>query len=351
MKIAMFRPYVNNYARRRVSETLKTRWIGQADKVNEFERSFGQIFNVEYPVSVNSGTSALSLAYYLADIRPGDEVISPVFTCSATNIALLHTGAKIIFADIDPETLNPSADDIRRKITPKTKAIVNVHLYGNISDIGSFDLPIIGDMAQAHYPPVNEDFVCYSFQAIKHITTGDGGMIVVKTPELYERAKRLRWFGIDREAKKNNGWQVHLDREIVTNIVEAGWKYQMNDIAASMGLGALSEYDTIMNYHAQLSGLYSSGLSGTDGITVIGGTWSFPLLVERRDDFARLLSEHGVETNVVHVRNDILSIFGGKRQDLPSMNAVEEKYISLPLHMYVMPEDVEKICNLIKKGW
>ena len=352
MKVVMFHPYVTEEMIDGVIDTLKSRWIGQGPKVDLFEEMFAKKFGVQYPVSVNSGTAALSLAYHLADIQPGDEVISPVFTCSATNIALLHQGAKIVWADIDPDTLNPSKLDIEQKITSKTKAIVNVHLSGNLNDLGKMPVPVIGDSCQAHLPPLpHEDYVCYSFQAIKHLTTGDGGMLVVNNEDDYQRAKKLRWFGIDREAKQAANWQVYKGRSITTDFDEAGWKYQMTDIAAALGIGALKSYNHIMEHHYKIAQIYYEGLRENSNVAIIGGTWGFPILVKDRDSFAKMLLSHGVETNVVQVRNDILSVFGGKRQDLPMMDLVEDDYIYLPLHMFVSEEDAYNICQLIRGGW
>lgn len=292
------------------------------------------------------------MAYHLLGLKEGDEVIAPVLNCSADAVALSHTGAKLVFADIKWNTMNIDPIDIERKITPRTKAIINVHLSGNRSEIPDFGIPVIGDYAQLHETPSDcDNYACYSFQAIKHLTTGDGGMIVPPDEAQYIRAKKLRWFGIDREKKRWANYQAYVGREMTTDIDEPGFKFQTTDIAASMGLGALSEYDKIMGHHQKLSELYRKLLTGIPGITIIGGIWSFPILVERRTDFARKLAEEEIETNLVQVRNDILTAFGGHRQDLPNMNFIEDKYLHLPLHMHVTEADVKRIVKTIKSGW
>ena len=350
--IVMFHPYINDYMRREIADTLKTRWIGQGPKVDLFEKKLKKIFKVKYPVAVNSGTSALVLAYHLIGLKKGDECIMPILNCSADSTALVHTGAKIVWADIKRDTMNIDPEDIKRKITSKTKAIVNVHLSGNPSKLPNFGIPIIGDYAQMHYSPLSCDtYACYSFQAIKHITMGDGGLIIPPNKKEYIRAKRLRWFGIDREKKRWANYQAYKGREMTADIEEAGFKWQTTDLAASLGLGALREYKKIMKHHENLSRIYKKGLINISGLTVIGGIWSFPVLVERRDAFAKKLLEQGIETNLVQVRNDILTVFGGKRQNLPNMNWIEDKYIHLPLHMLVTEENVARICNVIKSGW
>lgn len=351
-KIVMFYPYVNDDMRKEVQNTLKTRWIGQGPRVNEFEEKWNKTFKTKYAVAVSSGTASLFLAYHLMGIKPGCEIITSVLTCTATNIPLLQLGAKIVFADIKRDTLNLDPEDIKRKITKKTKCIVNVHLSGNKSDIGKMPVPIIGDSSQYHEPPMPYDrYTCYSLQAIKQITTADGGMLVVNNKSDYKRAKALRWFGINREAKRKAGWQAYKGREITTDIKEAGWKLQMTDVAASLGIGALKSYKKIMGHHYNLKKIYDKGLKNINGLTIIGGAWSYPILVEKREKFMKLLAKHGIESNIIQVRNDIVSIFGGKRLDLPNMNWVEDKYVYLPLHMRVSEKDVRFIINIIKKGW
>jgi len=351
-KIVMFYPYVNDEMRQEVQKTLKTRWIGQGPKVDQLEKDWAKIFKVKYPVAVNSGTASLFLAYHLMGIKKGDEVITSVLTCTATNIPLLQMGAKIVFADIKRDTLNLDPEDIKRKITKKTKCVINVHLSGNKSDIDKMPVPIIGDSSQYHEPPMPYDkYTCYSLQAIKQITTADGGMLVVNNKSDYKRAKALRWFGIDREAKRRAGWQVYKGREITTDITEAGWKLQMTDVTASLGIGALKSYKKIMNHHYNLKKIYDKGLKNISGLTAVGGAWSYPVLVEKREKFMKLLAKHGIESNIIQVRNDIVSIFGGKRLNLPNMNWAEDRYVYLPLHMMVSENDVLRIINVIRKGW
>jgi len=343
--IEMFHPYITRAGRRLVQKTLKTKWLAQGPKVDEFEERLKEKFG-RYVVTVNSGTSALTLAYHLLGLKAGDEVIVPVLTCSATNLPLYHMGVKLIFADIN-DKLNPQLSDIKSKITPNTKAVVNVHLNGNLNDLNDLHLPVVGDMAQCHLrPPKNEDIACYSFQAIKTITCGDGGMLVFKDKHLYDRAKKLRWFGIDREQRHR-----HAERLVTLDMKEAGWKYHLNDIAASIGLGSLAEYDKNIAHAKRLKQLYRSELDNIDGLVVIGGTWTFPLLVEERDRFQARLKQYGIETTLVQSRNDILTPFGKKRQDLPNMDFAESRYVHLPLHRLVSEGDVEYICKVIKGGW
>lgn len=356
-KVPLFYPHVSEAQRKAVNETLKTRWIGQAGKVDQFEDDIKYKFGRAFPVAVNSGTSALELAYDLVGIGEGDEVITTVLTCTATNIPLLRRRAKIVFADINPKTLCIDLDDVRKKVTNRTKAIVGVNLGGiehDVTDMYVKDLPIITDAAQG-IGQTNGDYVIYSFQAIKHFTTGDGGMLFTPTFYKYKKAKLLRWFGIDRERKQQNDWQPYKKREMTFDIEHPGYKFQMNDVAASMGIEGLKEYDNIIKYRKNIFDFYKKSLNKVEGISVVDGRnnvyWLATLLVEDRDGFAKMLKNRGVETNLVQVRNDIYKVFGSKRLDLPNMNELEDKYISIPLHNVMTMEDAEYVVESIKGGW
>lgn len=354
-EISLFYPYVPAEAGEEVAKTLQTRWIGQGPKVDIFEQKFAELFNVKYPVSVNSGSAALETAFDLIGLKAGDEVISTPLTCSATNIPLLRMGVKIVWADINPKTLCLDRNDVLKRITNKTKAIVNVHLGGIENDLGEMPVPIVSDSCQA-LGVFSGDYHCFSFQAIKTITTGDGGMLVLNNEQEYKQAKLMRWFGIDREKKKEANWQAYRERDMTFDIEMLGYKRQMTDIAATLGIVGLKHYQEVLDYRKKLFNLYKSELSKIDGIQIIDGSnnvcWLMTILVERRDDFAKVMFENKIDTNLVQIRNDLFSIFGGKRTELPVLNSIEDKYISLPLHMKVTEEDVQYIISIIKqKGW
>jgi dTDP-4-amino-4,6-dideoxygalactose transaminase len=262
-------------------------------------------------------------------------------------------GAKIVWADIDKDTLCLSKDAVKRAITDKTKAIVNVHLGGIENDLGDMPVPVVSDACQA-LGVFTGDYTCCSFQAIKHITTGDGGMLVVNKESEYKMAKLTRWFGIDREKKIVNNWQAYTQRQMTFDIEVLGYKRQMTDIAAAMGIVGLKHYDKVINHRRKLYEVYRDMLSGIDGITLIEGKkntyWLVTVLVEDRENFAKKLFENEIDTNLVQVRNDAFKIFGG-RVNLPVMDEVESKYICLPIHMGVSEFDVYKICNVISEGW
>lgn len=337
-----------------LSKTFDTRWLGQGPLVDEFEEKFGEKFNYDHCVATNSGSAALELAYHLIDIREGDEVITPCLTCTATNVPLLRRKVKIIFADIGNNLLI-DYKDVKKKITKNTKAIVVVTLGGLPVDKRIFSLAklygvaVVIDAAQSL--GISEkygDYICYSFQAIKHFTTGDGGMLILRDGQKYARAKKLRWFGIDREAKRAAGFNCLTERQINMEIEEPGYKYHMNDIAAALGLVGLKHTDELLEYRKELCAYYSKKLTGFK--LIYGGShWLLAVLTERRNGLIEYLRTSGVECDVVQLRNDIFQAFGGKRQALPNMNRLEEKYFYLPLHGKISYKDVDYIANVVKK--
>jgi dTDP-4-amino-4,6-dideoxygalactose transaminase len=365
--IVLFHPHIPATAIEKVNKVLSGRWIGQGPMVDEFEVRFNQLFGNanNKALAVGSGTDALHLSYLLAGINKGDEVIAPVFTCTATNIPLLYIGAKVVFADIDPATMNISVSHVKQLVSDKTKAIVCVHYGGLPCDMDEllsiaeeYHIPVIEDAAHAvgatyKGKKVGEisPYTMFSFQAVKHITTGDGGLLMLPE-EQYEKGKRLRWFGIDRTAKQMGIWE--------NDITEIGYKYQMTDIAAAMGLAALDELEHTLSLRRNLFALYEKKLSNIPGINFIGGgytdrehaAWMCTIQVENRKGLWAKLREHKIESAQVHYRNDRYSIFGGCKQGLyPNMDVVEDKYLVLPLHTKVNSQDVERICEVIKSGW
>jgi perosamine synthetase len=336
--------------------TLHSRWWGQGPKVDRFEKLFGEKFGFKYCVMVNSGTAALHLAYILAGIKPGDKVLCPVLTCTATSHALLYQKADIIYGDIDLNTLSLDPREINRI---GIKAIVLVHFGGYVDPrvIRQYPIPIIEDAAQALGAPGVGfgDFTCFSFQAIKHLTTGDGGMLVCKTQSSYQKAKRLRWFDIDREAKADKNFQAWDKRGITFDQSNIGYKYQATDIDASIGIASLSNFDSNQAQRQLLVNLYNYNLKDVSSLRLLptehSANWLYMIIIEKgnRDDFAQYMLDHGIETNVGHIRNDLFEVFGGKRLNLPNMNAIEFKYICLPLNTQITEQNVNYICNTIKE--
>lgn len=353
--IKLFQPYINKDIARNVMDTLFSGCLTQGPKVEEFEREFSKLFNVNYAISLNSGTSALETAYDLIGLKEGDIVITTPLTCTATNIPLLARGVKIIWADIEEDTLCIDPLDVMRKYTEEIKAVIQVHLGGIEARFPSnAKVPVISDACQALGIFSGDMTVC-SFQSIKHITTGDGGMLIVNNEENYKKAKLMRWFGIDRERSIPDDWTAYRQRMMSFDIEMLGYKRHMNDIAATMGLAGLREYHNILEHRKKIFNIYREAFKDLDEVKLIDGEvnvyWLATLLVNERDNFARKLFEAGIECNLVQIRNDRYSIFNNKKVELPIMNKVEGKYISIPLGCHVTIEDANYIVDIIKSGW
>ncbi|HWX17784.1 MAG TPA: DegT/DnrJ/EryC1/StrS family aminotransferase [Chthoniobacterales bacterium] len=347
--------------------TLRSGLISEGKQVKRFEEELIARFGMVRPVALNSGTTALHLALVLADVKAGDEVIIPPQTFIATGMAVLMQGAVPVFADIQYETANIAPNSIRKKITRRTKAIIPVHWAGypcdldEISEIARAEnLAVIEDAAHAlgatyHGEPIGaiSRFTCFSFQAIKHLTTGDGGVLCCLRPEDEKRARIRRWFCIDRD----NSTPSFLG-ERVYDADEVGYKYHLNDLGAAIGLGNLEVFPQVLARLREISNRYRREFSAVRGLTLLeskpdrrSADWLFTMLVERRDDFLRALQSRGVPASVLHQRIDRNSVFGGRRKDLLNMDRFNDHQASVPLHAGLSDEEVGTVIATVKAGW
>lgn len=337
-QIPFFYPFVNEAMRRAASDVLKGKFIAQGAKVQEFEKKLNLNLGTKNLLTLNSGTSALELAYHLLDLRPGDEVISPVFTFIGATTPLVRRRVRLVFADVKDNMLM-DWDDVERKVTKKTKAIVDAHLFSQLNETRSLGVPVVGDAAQYLGKTSGERFTTYSFQSVKIMTTVDGGALVCEHRQDYKRAKLLRWYGIDRETGKNNS---------DVDIPEAGYKYHMNDVNAAIGIAGLKSLKKLKKERIQLEKCYRQELKDFPDIKIIGGS-PFLIHVPHREKLMVKLASLGIETALNVRRNDLYSICGGKRQNLPNMNQLEKTYLLLPCHNHMNNKDVAYICEAIKK--
>ena len=369
--IVLFRPHIPKSAIELVSQVLNSRWIGQGPKVDQFEYEFNEKFgsNSTKSLTTNSGTSALHLAYMAAGIKAGDTILCPALTCTATNIPLLYMGANIKWVDTDKNSMNVSVEHLASLVDQNVKAIVIVHYGGIPVDLerikqiaDPFGITIIQDAAHALGAKVNGrpiidfgDYTVHSFQAIKHITTGDGGMLSLKNnSELVKYVERLRWFGIDRRDKQKGTWE--------NDITEIGYKYQMTDISAALGLAGLQEFNDVKSIRENLYNEYVLNLENNEKISVLNpelnnskiesSYWLFTIEVKKdRDKLINLLRSNGIESGLVHYRNDNYKIFEKFKSDLPNLDFIESRYLSLPLHTHMTLSDVNRICDVVNSDW
>lgn len=345
----------------RLEEVLYSGYIAQGKAVNLFENLFAKFIGNDKCVAVNSGSSALHIALILAGVKVGDEVISTPITAEPTNTVIAQTGAKIVWADIDTNTGNLCPNDVERKITPKTKAIVVVDYAGTPVDICRFqaieqkyNIPIIEDAAHALGASYNGlrlgnhfNYTTFSFQAIKHLTTVDGGMICLKKQEDYEKATLIRWFGISKEVSRKEN-----------NIKLQGYKYQMNNVTATIGLVQLENIVPIIDRYIANGKFYDKALKDTQGVELMNyypqsqpAYWLYTLKVERKADFIKMMNANGVMTSDLHRRNDTHGIFLASKTALPQTDKFEKEWVHIPCGWWVNDADRETIVEQVKKGW
>ena len=363
--VPLFYPHIPRNSLKSLKKVLAGRWIGQGPLVDQFEKEFEKKFTKNLPcIAVGSGTDALHLSYLLAGIKKNDEVICPLFTCTATNIPLLYIGAKIKFADIDPKTLNISIDHVKKLITKKAKAIVFVNYGGLPCDLKELNIiakknkiKLIQDAAQSLGSTYNKkpitaysDFTIFSFKAIKHISSGDGGLLCFKEKKLKKKAYRMRWFGIDRLKKQGGTWE--------NDIKEIGYKYQMTDLGACILLESLKEFKKISLHRKKIFNIYLKKLKNNKFIKIINQTgkfthsaWLFTIITDKKDYLQKNLRLAKIETNQVHFRNDRYSIFKKfiKKNKFPNMNSIEKKYLVLPIHTKMTISDAHHVANMVNK--
>lgn len=362
-----FNTHIASRAIELATQVLQSGWLSEGRMVKEFEAGLAGRLGLSHPVAVNSGTAALHLALALAGVGPGDEVIIPAQTFVATGLVVLMQAATPVFADIDCGTGNLAPQAIRAKITPRTRAIIPVHWGGYPCDLDEINslaeehgLAVIEDAAHAlgaayRGVPVGSisRFTAFSFQAIKHLTTGDGGALALRDEADARQALVRRWFGIDRANS-----QPSILGERVYDIEAVGYKYHMNDLAAAVGLGNLEDFPTRLARRQEISQTYRRGLAGIPGVELLrqeadrtSACWLFTLLVEHREDFIRKLAEVGIPASVVHLRIDHNSVFGGLRDDLPGQAEFNARQVAIPIHEGLSEADVEWIIGAIRSGW
>lgn len=341
-----------------VNRTLYSGLLTEGPRVKEFEAKLKGFLGCDV-LATNSCTSAIDLALHLCGVGPGDQVISTPLTCSATNTHVLLRGAQLVWCDVDPNTGLATFESIMNRVTPRTKAIIVVDWGGRPVDCDKIrcnllrPVPIIQDAAHsfgarcgggdAHSNYTSGDYVCWSFQAIKHLTTGDGGALKVPRQEI-ARARALRWFGIDRD--------IPAKFRFLQDIPEAGYKYHMNDLSASLGLAnfdaaveSLKAYRSNARwYHEALSECKTVQLPWPDN----GSSWWFySLRTPDRFGCIEFLESRGIGCGPVHGRNDVCSAYDMSHHPLPGVDSYNNSHVAIPCGWWLTKEDLELIAEAV----
>ena len=350
-----------------VQKVFDSGFVTEGEYSDEFERQFGEYIGNPNVRLVNSGTSALTLAAHMCDFKPGDNVISTAMTCMATNEPFHNMGVEIRFADVESDTGNIDVNSIKELIDENTKAIMMVHWAGQPCELDE-----INELASAHGIKTIEDaahalrstykgkrignhsdFVCFSFQAVKHLTCVDGGAIACKSEADAERARKLRWFGLDRHYKSPPGQAPASRWE--QDITESGYKFHMNNVNAAIGIENLKYIDNVIDGHVNNGKYFDENITNPNVTVprrVTNGTssyWLYSVLVEDKRKFQDYLKANGIAADVAHVRNDEYSVFESYRRSQPGLDEFSRKMINIPCGWWVTEEDRNKIVDVVNK--
>lgn len=381
-KIPLFELNFDEAEEKAVLETIRSKWISIGPKTTEFENKFASMLNVKHALALTNCTVSLHLAMKLLDIKDGDEVICPSLTFVATVNAVRYVNAVPVFADIKSyEDLTLDPEDIERKITPKTKAIVVMHFGGFACDMESImslakkhDLKVIED---ACHGPLSEytfyngkendiqsdkkklgtigDIGCFSFFSNKNISTGEGGMLVTNNTEIYNRSKLLRSHGMTSLSyERAKGHSTSYD------VIDLGFNYRMEDIRSSIGIVQLDKIEKDLNKRAEVRKTYEKELSEIEEIIIpfcnnenFSSNYIFPVILknstyEKRDDVRNKLAEAGIQTSVHYPAVHRFSIYKDFYVDLPKTEYVTDNLITLPMYANLSESDIKYIAEQLK---
>jgi len=389
-QISLFKVFMSDEAVDAVSETLRSGMLTQGPKVEEFEKNLSTYFGTDRVVTLNSATSGLTLAMRLlfepdettdwpGFDRTTDVVLTPALTCFATTTALLGNHVDIKWLDVDPKTANIDLSTLSSKLTPRTKVIYLVHWAGVPVDLERLDQILEEAKPRLGFKPAvvedcahsfgarfsnkrlgNHNNICiFSLQAIKQLTTGDGGLIILPNETLHKRARLLRWFGINRDKRNYKSKDFRLENDIH----EYGYKFHMNDINATMGIHNLKHIDTLNSIALQTAKYYNEQRKDVPGLSLLAVPpqatpvyWLYTIFIKstnstdsRKQEFMNFMKDNLIMTSQVHNRNDINSCVKQYQESLPNLDTLENEMVCIPVGWWVSPEDREYIATTIKQ--
>lgn len=369
MKVEFFRHSVEEVDIKKVEEVLKSIFLTTGPATAEFEKKFSNYVGLKETVGVNSCTAALHLSLLALGVGQGDEVITTPMTFIASATSVLHAGAKPVFVDVEEGTALMDVNKVEEAITPRTKAIMPVHLYGSMVDMKAirgiadrYNLKIIEDCAHCIEgerdgirPGQLGDAACYSFYATKNLTCGEGGAVATNNSELAERLKILRIHGMSRDASSRyTGKYEHWD------MVLLGWKYNLSDIYAALLVKQIDRLDQYWQRRQDICKKYDEGLANIPGVRIpdIKGKsarhlytiWVDP---NKRDSILHRIQDKGIGVTVnyraIHTLTYFREHFGFKPEDFLIADLIGKRTISLPLYPSLKDYEVEYVINALRE--
>jgi len=364
--IPVFRPSITEEEIRAVAEVMRSGWLGLGPVTEEFENALAAEFEAGHVIALNSGTAALHLAVLLLDLKPDDEVIVPTITFVSTAHAVRYAGAKVVFADVDKDTLCISVEDVRRKITDKTRAIIPVHYGGHPCDMDALrelaerkQITLIEDAAHACGASYKgkaigaiSPLTCFSFHAVKNLTCGEGGAVFTHNAEWARILREMRWMGISKDtyARTSNGevyaWQYWVDA--------LGFKYHMHDIAAAIGLVQLRRLKENNRKRRRIMELYNRAFAGHPWIETpveyphVRSSWHiYPIKISRRDELIAHLKRGGIAPGVHYYPIHLHPYYAAQESHCPIAEEVWKKVLSLPMFPDMSDAELSRVIEAV----
>lgn len=363
--IPVLKPCIGQEEMDAVVDVMRSGWLGLGPRTEQFEQQFAAYVNSPHAVALNSGTAALHLALDALGIGPGDEVIVPTITFISTVHAVSYVGATPVFADVEPDTLNITAEEIERKATGRTKAVIVVHLAGHPCDMDAIGevtrrlgLKLVEDAAHACGASYKGRRVgslgsvtCFSFHAVKNLTCGEGGAIVCEEEWMARCFREKRWVGISRDtwirSSRENvyAWQYFVDK--------LGYKYHMNDIQAAIGLVQLAKLPLLNGRRKEIAAAYKAGLGDLEWLELpeekpyAESSWHLYQVKlpnrQSRDALIDHLQKRNIATGVHYYPCHLHPYYIHHRADVPVSSAIWKRILSLPMHPNLTDDDVERV--------
>jgi len=355
-------------------EPIMSGWLTAGPKVREFEQIFAERHGVKHAMAVTSATTALHLALVALNIQPGDEVIVPAFTWISTANVVIYCGAKVIFVDVDRTTFNIDVEDLKRKITPRTKAIIPVHLFGLCADMDAIkkvagDIPLVEDGACAAGAGYKGNAAgslgtigCFSFHPRKSVTTGEGGMITTNDDRLAELISNLRNHGASiSEEQRHHGAKPY----ILPDFNMLGYNYRMTDLQAAVGIVQLKKLDLFIDERERWAAYYNEQLKHISWLRTPQveagykhGWQSYVVYIDEatspvsRNDMMEKLQQMGVSTrpgtHAPHMLHYYAEKYGIKPEDFPGAKDCNDYSMSIPLFNKMTQEDYDYVVYCLK---
>ena len=371
-KVRLFKPSVGDEELAAIREVFDRSWLGLGPKVAEFETKWSSYVGAADSIGVNSGTAALHLALAAFRFEPGSRVLVPALTFASTATAVLYNQLEPVFVDSDPVTLGLSLDDLERKWTPDCVAVMPVHFAGHpvpmdelLTFAESKDLKVIEDCAhcsggayQGRKLGTLGDIGCFSFEEKKGMTSGDGGMLSSEDAELIAPLRAQRWVGIDKDTWKRAAAYTDVNlqaRHWYYEIALLGYKYNMNDLAASIGLVQLGKLDGMNQRRGRSIQRYLDGISDLETIEPLlpyalqdGGYWVFGVRCDSRDELIAYLKERGIATGVHYMPLPMHPLFKPYANATPVVDEQWERLVTLPLFADIEDEDVDYVIEALR---